>query len=203
MKRILWIISNLIVCSFALEAQNFELMPGSEKLFVDAQWLKNFDTEYKWTLFSRSRATDDYHNNTNLFTGAYLNYTTSLGIGATLLGRLSSIGSGMDTGIHFFTQSDYFVIYALASVELRHKLAYSWFSIARYTPSISEKWRIYISLELFSNFLQGNHIASVQRIRTGLSHKGYQFGLAINLSGLGNEYSPTNSNPGIFIRKEF
>ncbi len=186
-----------------LKAQSFEFMTGTERIFVDAQWLKTFDDERKWSLFSRTRATVDYEENTDLFTGAYLNYTTSSGFGGSVVGRISSFGAGADAGIHFFKASQSFLIFALTSVELQSTFSYSWFSIVRFTPSISDQWRLYTSLELFSNFLETSHVASVQRIRAGVDREGYQFGLAINLSGLGDSYSVRDTNPGIFLRKQF
>lgn len=203
MKQVLLVFGICLFCWQSLKGQSLELMPGTERVFVDAQWLKTFDEERKWSLFSRSRATTDYEENTSLFTGAYLNYTGKAGFGGTLLGSISSLGSGGDVGVHFFKAQQSFMIYALASIQLQSELGYSWFSILRYTPKLSEKWRVYSSLELFSSFLRENHLASVQRIRAGLSKKGYQFGLALNLSGLGKDYSTTDSNPGVFIRKEF
>lgn len=178
-------------------------MPGTKRVFVDAQWLNFMDEDRKWSLFSRSRATTDYEENTNLFTGAYLNYTTKSGIGGTVLGRISSIGAGYDAGIHLFKANHKMMIYALASMALSKELGYSWFSIMRYTPSVSEQWNLYTSLELFSNFGKEGHVASVQRMRLGLSRSGVQFGLALNLSGLGKNYHQTDSNPGVFVRKSF
>ena len=178
-------------------------MPGTERIFVDAQWLEFMDEEHKWSLFSRSRATTDYRENTNLFTGAYINYTTRTGIGGTVVGRISSQGAGSDAGLHLFKASGKGMIYALASLGLSKDLSYSWFSIMRYTPALSEKWDLYASLELFSNFDKVGHVASVQRMRMGVSRKGVQFGLALNLSGLGQNYENRDSNPGIFIRKQF
>ena len=93
---------------------------------------------------------------------------------------------------------------------LKHKfgpfaseLGYSWFSIARYTPDLSQTWGLYTSLELFSNFDKEGHVASVQRMRLGLQKQGYQFGLGLNLSGLGKTYAQTDANPGLFVRKQF
>ncbi len=184
-------------------AQSFEFMPGTERIFIDAQWLKTFDEKAKWSLFSRSRATVDYDEKTNLFTGAYFNYTSRSGIGGTFLGRISSLNAGTDLGVHLFKYNPKFVLFALASVELDSELAYSWFSIFRYTASLNENWKVYTSLELFSNFDSKGHVASVQRIRAGLDRAGYQFGAALNLSGLGDDYSIRDTNPGIFLRKQF
>jgi hypothetical protein len=178
-------------------------MAGTERIFVDAQWLETFDEEGKWSLFSRTRATVNYENKTDLFSGAYLNYTTRSGFGGTLLGRISSQGAGGDGGIHFFKASSRFIIYALASVGLDSEFSGSWFSILRFTPELSPSWKIYSSLELFSNFNSEGHVASVQRIRAGLDKKGFQFGLALNLTGIGKGYDSQDSNPGVFIRKQF
>ena len=192
----------LLVLISPLLGQSLEIMPGTERMFIDAQWLRQFE-DRQWSLFSRSRATDDYDGNTNLFTGAYLNYTTSKGFGATLVGRTSSRGSGFDTGLHLFKAESKFMIYALASIGLSDELSYSWFSMARFYPPLTEKWKLYTSLELFSNFAQHRHAASVQRIRAGLDWQGLQFGLAVNLSGLGKQYEITDTNPGLFVRKQF
>ncbi|MEM6841680.1 MAG: hypothetical protein AAF632_05610 [Bacteroidota bacterium] len=193
----------LVLWNTESNAQSLELMPGTERIFVDVQWLKTFDQARRWSLFSRSRATVDYEENTNLFTGAYLNYTTPSGFGGTVVGRISTAGAGGDLGGHFFKANESFLVYALASVAINTEFAYSWFSIVRYTPKLNDAWRVYISLELFSNFNADGHVASVQRLRTGLDHQGYQFGLALNLAGLGEDYSPTDTNPGVFVRKQF
>ena len=118
-------------------------MPGTERVFVDAQYLKFFDTDRKLSLFSRARATTEYNEQkTNLFTGAYLNYTTKSGFGGTVLGRISNFASGIDAGIHFFKASSTFMIYALPSININNELSYSWFSIIRYTPHLKNNWKI-------------------------------------------------------------
>lgn len=193
----------ILLAFHSTNAQSFEYMQGSERVFVDAQWLKTFDSAHRWSLFSRSRATVDYQENTSLFTGAYLNYTSKSGFGGTLVGAISDFGMGADAGAHFFKANPQFLIYALLSVKIRSEFGYAWFSILRYTPRIAERWKVYSSLELYSSFDGDGHEVSVQRIRAGLDRKGYQFGLALNLSGLGRDYATTDTNPGLFIRKQF
>ncbi len=186
-------------------SQSFEFMPGTERIFIDAQYLKFFDDDRKLSLFSRARATTEYDNqdNTNLFTGAYLNYTTSSGIGGTVLGRISSFSSGVDVGIHYFKANKKIMVYALPSINLNSDLLYSWFSIFRYTPQIKDDWKAYTSLELFSAFNKDGHLSSVQRIRIGADKSGFQFGLALNLSEQNRNFENTDVNPGIFLRKLF
>lgn len=94
------------------------------------------------------------------------------------------------------------MLFGLASVGLKEELEYSWFSIFRYAPPIGEHWKLFTGLELFTLFNKSGHTFSVQRIRLGLDFKGYQFGLASNLSEAGKKFS-TDNNFGGFIRKSF
>ena len=182
--------------------QSFELMPGTERIFVDAQFLQYFDAESKISLFSRARATSGYEEKeTDLFTGSYLNYTTSSGFGTTLLGRISSSNSAIDTGIHYFKANQNIIIYALAAINVGDVLLYSWFSIFRYTRHLKSDWQVYTSLELFSAFARIGHLSSVQRIRLGVGKHGYHFGLAVNLNE--SRMTGTDVNPGIFFRRQF
>ncbi|MEM1219448.1 MAG: hypothetical protein AAGH79_11065 [Bacteroidota bacterium] len=188
--------------SIAGNAQSFEVMPGTERVFIDAQYLSFFTGESKLSLFSRARATAAYdEQSTDLFTGAYLNYTASSGFGGTVIGRISSRGSGIDAGIHYFKAKKSLIIYALPSINLNDELLFSWFSILRYSPALSEQWKLYTSLELFSAFGQLGHLSSVQRIRLGVDKRGHQFGLALNLNE--SRFTMTDLNPGVFFRKQF
>lgn len=177
-------------------------MPGSERIFIDAQYLKFFEGSERVSLFSRARATAAYDDkSTNLFTGAYLNYTTRSGFGGTVLGRIATSGSGVDVGPHYFVAKKSLVLFALASINISDELLYSWFSIIRFNPDISPKWKAYLSLELFSSFGAVGHLFSVQRIRCGLQKKVYQFGLAINFNE--SRFSDTDINFGVFARTLF
>ncbi len=202
MKPIIALLVVTLGVAATTKGQSLEVMPGTERIFADVQWLEFLDDGKKWSVFSRTRATTDYRENTNLFTGAYLNHTTQSGFGGTVVGSISALGAGGDAGLHFFKANRQVMLFALVSMGLSSSLRYSWFSILRWTPSLSEDWNLYSSLELFSNFQRSGHSASVQRMRIGLNRLNYQFGLGLNLSGIGKDYI-TDSNPGIFIRKQF
>lgn len=204
MKKILVLVffASLLNWSDAL-AQKLEFMAGDKELFADVQWLRPFDKDYKWTLFSRSRATVDYENRSNLFTGAYFNYTTRIGIGGTIVGRISTLSSGGDIGVHYLKSKEKLLVYALSTTEISEKLSLTWFSIIRFTPNITERFKLYTSLELYSNFNSKGHVASIQRIRIGLDKASYQFGFALNLSGYGESYNKIDSNIGLFVSKQF
>ncbi len=203
-KQLVVLLMLFIGVAIDARGQSFEVMLGEKRLFVDAQYLKFFDTRNRVSLFSRSRATAEYDTQrTNLFTGAYLNYTTPVGVGGTVLGRIGTFGSGVDVGVHYFRASKRFLIYALPSINLSNSLAYSWFSIVRFTPTLTKFWSGYSSLELFSAFNRLGHANSVQRLRMGLDNRGYQFGIALNLGQQNKEWKHSNTNFGIFFRKQF
>ncbi|MEM6800852.1 MAG: hypothetical protein AAF696_05580 [Bacteroidota bacterium] len=201
MKKLLLFILSFFTLS-SIHAQSFEIMPGTKRIFIDAQYLKFLDTHKSFSLFSRTRATAAYDEQaTDLFTGAYFNYTTKSGFGGSLLGRISSRNSGVDIGVHYFKAKKSFMIFALTSINISDELLYSWFSILRFTPELKKDWKLYSSLELFSAFGEIGHLSSVQRIRLGLDREAYQFGFAINLNE--SRFAETDVNPGIFVRKQF
>jgi hypothetical protein len=186
-----------------LLAQSFEIMGGNRHVFADLQWLKPFDTRYRWTLFSRTRMTVDYDNRANLFSGAYLNYTTRLGIGASLVGKVSqAAGAGVDAGAHIFRSKPTWTLFGLASFSLKKDPEYSWFSIFRFTPAIDSRWKWYVSLELFHLFTTKGHVTSVERVRVGADWRGFQAGLAGNFQQTGSDFTPAE-NWGGFLRKSF
>ena len=203
MQRIL-LVFLILFQSSVLIGQSFEAMAGDKRIFIDTQYLKFFDETYKWSLFSRARATAAYNTKqSNLFTGAYLNYTTKSGLGPSVIGRIGSFSSGLDIGVHYFKSTDKLTLFALPSINVEDELLYSWFSIFRYTPTIKNSWKVYSSLELFTAFNKDGHASSVQRVRLGLDRLGYQFGFAANLSQLGRQDIVTDENLGVFLRKQF
>lgn len=203
MNKILFLFLCSYITTATVQSQSLELTAGNERIFVDVQWLEFFNGEMDWSLFSRTRSTVDYENDTNLFTGAYLNYTTVSGFGGTVVGRVASAGSGLDIGVHYFKTRKSFMTYALASLTLIQGSGINWFSITRFTPTIIEAWKLYTSIELFSSFDYEQHQFSTQRLRLGLDSQSLQFGIAVNISETGKDVVHSDTNPGIFIRKQF
>lgn len=196
------IITIALLAGALIQAQSIELMPGNQRFFADLQWLKSFDQEYRFSLFSRTRITVDYENQASLFSGAYLNYTGKPGIGATLVGTVGGGGAGAAAGAHVFKSKPDWMLFGLAAVGIKSEPDYSWFSIFRYTPKVGEKWKLYASLELYTLFNGNGHVFSVERLRIGLDKQGYQFGLASNHNQSGSDFLPLN-NYGPFFRKSF
>ncbi|MEM7657293.1 MAG: hypothetical protein AAF399_14255 [Bacteroidota bacterium] len=203
MNQYMFLIALLLTSWELTSGQNLELMPGTRRFFADVQWLKQVEAAPKWSVFSRTRATVNWDGQTDLFTGAYLNHTTARGWGGSLVGRIGTNGAGADAGVHFFRANHTWMIFALVSAEIKRASSVSWFSILRFTPDLSENWKLYSSLELFSSFDSEGHRASVQRLRVGVARGTFQFGLGFNASGFGLRYQLRDWNPGVFIRTNF
>ncbi|WP_010518582.1 hypothetical protein [Croceivirga radicis] len=186
-----------------INAQRFELMPGTERLFFDIQWFEKFDSQGKWTLFSRTRGSYDYEDTTDIFSGAYFEYTTKSGFGPTFLGRIASTVAGAELGVHFIKQINNWSIYSLLSQEIRNQFDISWFSIVKFTPNISKTLKLYSSVELFMNFEKADHNVSVQRFRTGITKNNYFIGIGLNTTFTGTNFDLNYTNLGIFVKKQF
>lgn len=198
--KLVWL---LLMFAGSAFSQSIEIMPGNERVFADLQWLKSFDSQFRWSLFSRTRMTVDWDNRTNIFSGAYLNYTAKSGIGLSLVGKVSQTsGASADSGVHIFKSKPSWMLFGLATFGLKKDFEYSWFSILRFKPKIKEQWKWYISLELYHLFMGNNHAISVERVRLGLSKQGWQFGVAGNFQQVGPGFVG-GENWGAFLRKSF
>lgn len=179
-------------------------MAGNEGLFADVQYFKPlFGKDYQFSVFSRTRGTLSYENKANILSAAYFNYTSKYGVGASVIGSLSSSnGGGGAAGINYFKVHKALTVFILTAVEIDDPPRYSYFSIFRYQPKLKGDWKMYSSLELYSLFGNTGHLVSVQRIRVGVDWKKLQFGPAANLSELGSD-PIFIGNYGFFIRREF
>lgn len=203
MKKVVFGFLFLFV-GLSLRSQSLELFPGNRYLFTDVQFLKNFDPAYRLTLFNRSRAQIYYADEpVNFFSGSYFNYTFKAGLGPSVIGRFNNSGADADVGLHYFKQSKTLTFFGIASLSLTSGGIYSWFSILRYRPPFGEKLKGFFALELFTAMKNADHLVSTQRVRVGLGHRGFQFGLAANLQEVGNGFDFLENNFGGFVRKEF
>ncbi len=200
-SRCLWWV--LCTCAPArIPAQSLEIMAGHQGIFTDAQWFSTFGKDRKWSVFSRTRATVDYEQHTDPFTGTYLNFTTRSGLGGSVVGKISSANAGADAGAHFLNISKSWTHFLLVSAGLKRPFEYSWFSVSRFTPPLSERLKLYTSLELFTLVREGRHVVSVQRLRAGLQQGQLEYGAAANLGETGRVRTVT-TNFGLFLRKSF
>lgn len=178
-------------------------MGGNSRVFADIQWLKPLTSDYEFSLFSRTRATVTYEQQTDLFTGAYLNYTRSKGFGLSLVGRIDQRVGGGDCGVHFFKNQKDITAFVLLSAALDQADHYSLFSIVRYRPPIDTQWKWFSGIELYIAWLRGAHRVSVIRLRFGAEWKDLAFGLGADGVYADHNVQLMNSNFGVFLRQQF
>ena len=202
-----WFYAVCLILAFGqpkANAQSIELMAGQRNVFANVQWFKFMDTSHRWSIFARGLGTMDYESNSNFFLGGYFNYTSKIGLGATVIGRMGSSNAGGDIGAHYITarKNIFFSIFATIGIGLPRQPEYSVFSTLIYNPKLTEHLKFYSSLELYSLFMNQGHIYSVQRIRLGLSWRNWQIGPAVDFTQSSNAFDFTY-NLGGFIRKAF
>ena len=145
-------------------------MPGTERIFIDAQWLKAFDADRHWTLFSRSRATVDYD----------AKYRTCSPVLISIIRPGAGCGRYLARADIFFRAPGWMEACTSFKANERNCSCMHWspFSsnpnlptpgspFCRYPScSLNDRWKLYTSLELFSNFqYRRGMLASVQRIQ--------------------------------------
>lgn len=186
------------------KAQSLEITVGNQNVFANVQWFKFIDTTGHWSIFTRGIANINYEGNTDLFLGGYFNYTSKIGLGATIVSRIGTFDSGGDIGGHFLKNGkDWSIaIFATVGIGLAQQLQYTIFSNLQYRPKISKKVNLYTNLELYSQFNNWGHVYSIQRFRVGLSWKSWQIGAAADFIEIDNAFL-LNYNIGGFLRKEF
>lgn len=202
---------NLLVCFLLVyssvgrsSAQSLEIMAGNNGLFADVQYFKPlFGPNYRFSIFSRTRGTLSYANKANIQSAAYFNYTSKYGVGASVIGSLSSSNGGSGAaGINYFKVHKWLTAFVLTAVEIEKDPRYSFFAIFRMQPVLKGDWKLYSSIELYSLVGSTGHLASVQRVRLGVDWKKLQFGPAANISELGPK-GVYAGNYGFFVRREF
>ncbi|MFN3200943.1 MAG: hypothetical protein ACE366_21260 [Bradymonadia bacterium] len=154
------------------------------------------------SLFSRTRMTVDYDNNTDMLSGLYLSVTSPWKIGLTAVGSVRPQAAGGEGGIHLLHTQGGLTVFALVSTEFTSERGVSFFSITRYRHPITERWQLYSSAELYTLWREQAHVASVERARLGVEWEGWAFGGALNLGQYGVDWK-TDVNPGAFVRKTF
>ncbi len=198
------IIILLIFISKTSIAQSIEVMPGTENVFVDIQFLEDMsDSNFKYVMYSQTRAIINQQNEANLSTVVFFNYKTKLGLGTTIASRITNNnGASGILGLSYLNINNRFLIYSLLAVERHEETRYGSFSVFKFYPPINDDWRVYTSLEVNSLINKDIHLDSVQRLRAGLDYKGNQFGLGVNLRERGQDYQMIE-NYGLFFRKAF
>jgi hypothetical protein len=215
MKKLLIIIL-ISICGSVKSQIPVEIFGGNEKTTVDIMFFKFFKNKQeensRWLFFNRNRASVDYRltTKTNLpqfgFTEAIsYNHPKLRGFSPVLVGQVLSWGVYPKAGIQYAHISKNMTVFTWLVCEMLSNPDLDFFLLFRYTPKISGKLNLYTQFETGNTFPTNSidNLSFTQRLRLGLSIKGYQFGAGSDFNQTGNSTFTKIYNVGGFIRHEF
>jgi hypothetical protein len=215
MKKLLIIIL-ISICGSVKSQIPVEIFGGNEKTTVDIMFFKFFKNKQeensRWLFFNRNRASVDYRltTKTNLpqfgFTEAIsYNHPKLRGFSPVLVGQVLSWGVYPKAGIQYAHISKNMTVFTWLVCEMLSNPDLDFFLLFRYTPKISGKLNLYTQFETGNTFPTNSidNLSFTQRLRLGLSIKGYQFGAGSDFNQTGNSTFTKLYNVGGFIRHEF
>jgi hypothetical protein len=163
-------------------------------------------------VFNRNRAVIDYQMTSNTylpqfgFTEAFsFNHPSLKGFAPVGVVQIFGTGVFAKAGIQFARINTHSTFFSWIVCETLQSPAIDLFFLGRYTPPLTEKWNLFLQLELVNAFPsnQQKNFSFTQRARAGLKHKAFQFGLGSDYSQTGRGAFSTLLNTGGFIRYEF
>lgn len=190
-------------------AQMAEVYGGNKRSGVDIIWFKYFRNQQKensaFLFFSRNRASADYKQSPTAFgsTNA-VSYNFKNGIGIVAVGSFLNSGFVPKTGIQYFKAKKDFVCFGWLVADLKKKGHVDLFGLFKYTPKMSEQWRLFCQAELFPVYQPATGYWNLtQRFRLGGKYAAWAGGLMLDLNQSGRiEFTHTH-NVGGFIRYDF
>lgn len=153
-----------------------------------------------------------YHKKENIIfdelgvqTTAFWNFSKSISIGPSLYYN-SVAGFSERISLLFSTKTRSFSLAAIPSIahlELTNFINGELFIQMQFTQLLKKQWNLLLSIQTLTHWDKFSiHARSFQQVRTGLSYKATQFGLAIDFDQYGKK-TITETSVGLFVRKIF
>lgn len=214
--RKLLIIFLISICGSVKSQIPVEVFGGHEKSTVDIMFFKFFknkkEENSRWLFFNRNRASVDYRMTTKTYLPQFgfteaisYNHSKLKGFAPVMVGQVLSWGVFPKAGIQYAHITKNMTVFTWVVSEMLSNPDLDFFLLFRYTPKISEKLSLYTQFETGNTFptTRNDNFSFTQRLRLGLSIKGYQFGAGSDFNQSGNSSFTQTYNVGGFIRHEF
>lgn len=206
----------LVFCSNAKAQIPVEIFGGQEKTTVDIMFFKYFKNKKgensRWLFFNRNRASIDYRITKTTFLPQFgftdaisYNHEKLKGFAPVLVGQVLTWGVYPKVGIQYAHIRKNMTVFTWLVCEALEKPGLDYFLLFRYNPKFSEKINLFTQVESVNAFptVSTENYSFIQRLRLGLSIKGYQFGAGADFNQTGNSTFNKTYNVGGFIRHEF
>ena len=133
------------------------------------------------------------------------NHPALKGLAPVLVGQVLNRGTYAKTGVQYARISGQITVFSWTVVGLSRQPDIDLFLLLRYTPKLSEKWRLFTQIELINTFPTRENAAYTftQRLRLGVKKQDWQFGVGCDLSTFGRNNFSGTQNTGLFLRHEF
>ncbi len=194
----------------------FEVFAGDKKTTLDLLVLKNLkgkeQSKSRFLFFDRNRIVID---NQNANTTSTPQFSTSAALSCSIpalkgfapmaLFQATNKGIFPKAGISFLKTAPNLLFFGWATIDFQKDHSYDYLVIARFTPPLAGKIKLYSQVELL-NTLGTAETASnslTQRFRLGLKLNEIQFGVAMDLNEVGRASYTLTTNTGAFVRYEF
>ena len=193
-----------------------EVFAGHKKATFDVMFFKFFKNKEgansPWLFFNRNRASMDYAmtTSTNLpqfgFTEAFsYNHAKLKGFAPVAVAQISGGGVFPKAGVQFAFIRENVTFFSWLVSETKELPMVDFFVLARYTPRLSERLRLFTQVELVNAFPTSDvkSYLWIQRLRLGLKRMQFQFGMAADFSTVGRSDYISSNNLGGFLRYEY
>ena len=210
------LVFSVLCISFSKAQIPFEVFGGLEKTTVDIMFFKYFKNKQgensSWLFFNRNRASIDYRMTKTTFLPQFgfteaisYNHEKLKGFAPVLVGQVLSWGVSPKAGFQYAHISKNMTIFTWLICETLKKPDLDYFLLFRYTPRLTEKVNLFTQVESVNAFptVSTDNLSFTQRLRLGLSIKGYQFGAGADFNQTGYNTYTKIYNVGGFIRHEF
>jgi len=176
--------------SVANAGGSVEVMAGDKSTTLDTKVMTKVAP--RTNLFLRGRTSVDYQGEVGYFGLADLSVNLVDGLDAVAEAQfIPGVGVVPRLGLGYFKKVDDFSVYGLATAGLNGENVDAEFvANLRYAPQLTDDLNLVLNLENVTNVGEQGHNFSVQRLRTGLEHDNYEFGLAADLTEAGGEVTP-------------
>lgn len=192
-----------------------EIFSGNEKTTLDLMFFKFFKNRQneasRFLFFNRNRVSIDYEmtSSGNLplfgFTEAVsYNHHRLNGFAPVVIAQVFSSGIYPKAGVQYAYFKENITLFSWLVSETEKEPAIDYYILFRFTPSLSEKLKLFTQMESVNTFQSENdYFQFTQRIRLGLKKDNFQLGLGADFVENGKDSFDFSSNSGVFLRYEF
>jgi hypothetical protein len=183
------------------QAVDVELMVGDKGKSIDTKVMGSLGNDFGY--FGRTTISEDSDGNVKDFALADLSY--NIGAGFSVLGEAQAatfMGVVPRVGASYFGKFGDVSVLGITTVNVDNVKDISLVANLHYATGLTEDLTLHLNAENVSNLYDGENAISFQKLRAGVEIKGFELGLAADLTEVGKEVD-LSTNIGGYLKKDF